>query len=108
MLSLDLISNSYLYVLFFYLHKFYSLELIINDSIEVLLTKNEYTKLYLLTFILTPFFSKLSLFINSVNIYLNISLYFNFAFKFLVLISLLIFVRGGLPRYRFDFLTKIG
>ena len=28
--------------------------------------------------------------------------------KFISLISLLIFVRGGLPRYRYDFLTKIG
>jgi NADH:ubiquinone oxidoreductase subunit H len=28
--------------------------------------------------------------------------------KFLVLIALLIFIRGGIPRYRYDFLTKIG
>lgn len=31
-----------------------------------------------------------------------------FTLKFISLISLLIFVRGGLPRYRYDFLTKIG
>jgi NADH:ubiquinone oxidoreductase subunit H len=31
-----------------------------------------------------------------------------FALKFLILISLLIFIRGGVPRYRYDFLTKIG
>jgi NADH:ubiquinone oxidoreductase subunit H len=30
------------------------------------------------------------------------------AFKFLVLIALLIFIRGGIPRYRFDHLTKVG
>ena len=30
------------------------------------------------------------------------------AFKFLILIALLIFIRGGVPRYRYDFLTKIG
>ena len=30
------------------------------------------------------------------------------AFKFLLLIALLIFIRGGVPRYRYDFLTKIG
>jgi NADH:ubiquinone oxidoreductase subunit H len=29
-------------------------------------------------------------------------------FKFIVLIALLIFIRGGVPRYRYDFLTKIG
>jgi NADH:ubiquinone oxidoreductase subunit H len=28
--------------------------------------------------------------------------------KFLLSISLLIFIRGGLPRYRFDHLTRIG
>jgi len=39
--------------------------------------------------------------------YLN-SAIFNMGFKFLILIALLVFVRGGIPRYRFDFLTKIG
>lgn len=28
--------------------------------------------------------------------------------KFIVLIALLVFIRGGIPRYRYDFLTKIG
>jgi NADH:ubiquinone oxidoreductase subunit H len=31
-----------------------------------------------------------------------------FSLKFLVLIALMVFVRGGIPRYRYDFLTKIG
>lgn len=31
-----------------------------------------------------------------------------FATKLLVCIAMLIFVRGGLPRYRYDYLTKIG
>lgn len=39
--------------------------------------------------------------------YLN-SAIFNLGFKFILLIALLVFVRGGIPRYRFDFLTKIG
>ena len=30
------------------------------------------------------------------------------AAKFIVLIALLVFIRGGVPRYRYDFLTKIG
>lgn len=30
------------------------------------------------------------------------------ALKFLTLIAMLIFIRGGIPRYRYDFLTKIG
>ena len=33
---------------------------------------------------------------------------YSIAFKFIVLIALLVFVRGGIPRYRYDFLTKIG
>jgi len=32
----------------------------------------------------------------------------SFAIKFILLIALLIFVRGGIPRYRYDFLTKVG
>ncbi len=30
------------------------------------------------------------------------------SFKFLLCISLLIFARGGIPRFRFDYLTKLG
>ena len=30
------------------------------------------------------------------------------AMKFLICISLLIFARGGIPRFRFDYLTKLG
>lgn len=28
--------------------------------------------------------------------------------KFILLIAILVFVRGGIPRYRFDYLTKLG
>lgn len=31
-----------------------------------------------------------------------------FAFKFVFFIATLVFVRGGIPRYRYDFLTKLG
>lgn len=31
-----------------------------------------------------------------------------FTFKFVLTIALLVFIRGGVPRYRYDFLTKIG
>jgi len=30
------------------------------------------------------------------------------AVKFILLLALLVFVRGGIPRYRYDFLTKVG
>lgn len=50
--------------------------------------------------------------INSLHIAVNMkylnSAIFNMGFKFILLIALLVFVRGGIPRYRFDFLTKIG
>lgn len=32
----------------------------------------------------------------------------NYTLKFLILISILVFIRGGIPRYRYDFLTKLG
>jgi len=31
-----------------------------------------------------------------------------FIFKVVLCLSFLIFIRGGVPRYRYDFLTKIG
>ena len=31
-----------------------------------------------------------------------------FSIKFILLVALLVFVRGGIPRYRYDFLTKLG
>ena len=39
---------------------------------------------------------------------LNIVDTITFALKFLTFIAMLIFIRGGIPRYRYDFLTKIG
>lgn len=33
---------------------------------------------------------------------------FIISLKFIILIALLVFVRGGIPRYRFDYLTKLG
>lgn len=30
------------------------------------------------------------------------------ALKFIIFIILMIFIRGGVPRYRYDYLTKIG
>lgn len=33
---------------------------------------------------------------------------FNYSIKFLISILILIFIRAGIPRYRYDFLTKLG
>lgn len=49
-------------------------------------------------------------FINNSKIYYQFpqnSVFF-FAFKFSLCIALLILIRGGTPRYRYDYLTKLG
>jgi NADH:ubiquinone oxidoreductase subunit H len=42
-------------------------------------------------------------FIKTTSIYSII-----FGIKFVIFIAFLIFIRGGIPRYRYDFLTKLG
>ena len=65
------------------------------------------------------FFSLINIFALSIFVFfkniipnfllkLNISFSIIFLIKFLILIALLIFIRGGIPRYRYDFLTKVG
>lgn len=57
-----------------------------------------------------------SLFNYADAIFYPVSFFFNdytisaflYALKFLCFIAILIFVRGGIPRYRFDYLTKLG
>lgn len=57
----------------------------------------------------TYFLSNLIVF--SINIFKFKNVYtpiINVSIKFIILITLLVFIRGGIPRYRYDFLTKIG
>ena len=53
------------------------------------------------------FFYKLVLILLS-SISSNMVSAFTIALKFLLCIALLIFARGGIPRFRFDYLTKLG
>lgn len=59
-------------------------------------------------------FSKLDLLPSYISSTLDLSLEnhtlesLSIAIKFLLLVALLIFIRGGIPRYRFDHLTKMG
>ena len=55
--------------------------------------------------------------ITDIDLFMAISSYFttcamrnamSISLKFLVCIALLIFARGGIPRFRFDYLTKLG
>ena len=50
-----------------------------------------------------------SILINMFNMLLTSYIfYYSYAIKFLFVLMLLIFIRGGTPRYRLDFLTKLG
>ena len=55
-------------------------------------------------------YSQISL--NIINFNINYQFIFNssiiFGFKFLITIAFLVLIRGGTPRYRYDYLTKLG
>ena len=77
---------------------------------------------YVVTSYVVEFFLNLLLvldyYLKLILDFLEITIYFNLssssvslllmALKFLLCISLLIFARGGIPRFRFDYLTKLG
>ena len=64
-----------------------------------------YEKLsYCIEYVIGFFIDIMSFFMVSTNIINAIMV----VIKFMILIAMLIFVRGGIPRYRYDFLTKIG
>lgn len=79
---------------------------ILSDSLVIHLT----TAYYKSQFFLDCLYSvTLSLYVSIFGSVSTVS--FNsiiVAFKFVSLIALLIFIRGGIPRYRFDHLTKVG
>lgn len=90
---LDIITDTVFYIQYNYPNLFINF-----DNLFTLLYQNIfYLSLNLYTSLTIVFTMK----------YLN-SAIFNMGFKFILLIALLVFVRGGIPRYRFDFLTKIG
>lgn len=95
--SYDYFSSSLLFILNLHLSfDFYILEPFMNFLTYTLLT----SVLDFLTYIA-----------NYVHIHcFNFTLYSSVitSIKFIVLIALLVFVRGGIPRYRFDYLTKLG
>ena len=84
----------------------------------VLLTNNLYTYIHFVLLIIFVLFIKIihNLYINILCpiIYIlslqKLTSLFSifFGIKFILLIALLVFVRGGIPRYRYDFLTKLG
>jgi hypothetical protein len=68
-----------------------------------------------INFLTYTFFTSILAFSSNIANYMyvhcfNFTLYSSIitSLKFIVLIALLVFVRGGIPRYRFDYLTKLG
>ena len=75
---------------------------IFNDSYFVILLFILLNKLWLITKLGLSYVLVLTL--PKTLVYNSIV----FTSKFIILIALLVFIRGGIPRYRYDFLTKIG
>ena len=57
---------------------------------------------------LTPFYNTCSLTLSSLPYYFSNNYPLLFTIKLTLLMFFLILIRGGVPRYRYDFLTKIG
>ena len=102
----DMISNALVFLSSLFTYKFDYVSFLLSDSSFVSLT----TIYYKAQYIVDSFYATLSLIFNSI-FFSTSSTTFNaltIALKFLLLIALLIFIRGGIPRYRFDHLTKVG
>ena len=102
----DMISNALVFLSSLFTYKFDYVSFLLSDSSFVSLT----TIYYKAQYIVDSLYATLSLIFNSI-LFSTSSTTFNaltIALKFLLLIALLIFIRGGIPRYRFDHLTKVG
>ena len=66
-----------------------------------------YAIIFLLQTTIVSLFTSLELLID-IQINTNMKDAICIAIKFLLCIALLIFARGGIPRFRFDYLTKLG
>ena len=69
-----------------------------------------YTFFNILFYLKTAFFSIFTFIELLLDIQINSNMKdaMCMAIKFLICIALLIFARGGIPRFRFDYLTKLG
>lgn len=103
---MSFINDSLQFTLSIFTAKTDVMSLILSDVMAIHLTTLYYKLQYALDFIYLTLSSLYSLTIGSFStISLNSIIV---ALKFVSLIALLIFIRGGIPRYRFDHLTKIG
>ena len=96
-LSSNFSTNTLFYIIYFCLRS----GMYINEFFFSLFTHDIFFKIFI--FVKTFLFSSLISIFNQTTLgSLIVSI------KFLILIALLVFVRGGIPRYRFDYLTKLG
>lgn len=106
MTLLSFINDSLQFALSIFTAKTDIMSLILSDVMAIHITTLYYKLQYTLDFVYLTLASLYSLTIGSFStISLNSIIV---ALKFVSLIALLIFIRGGIPRYRFDHLTKIG
>lgn len=78
---------------------------IFNNFFELNLFSNLILVFNLIIMYMYKFFY---MYINLLTLKLWVSNSLVFTIKFIILIATLVFIRGGIPRYRYDFLTKIG
>lgn len=95
-------TNSYLYTII--LHFFYNYN-IHNITIQYYFVN--YILFYLKDFDIGIEYSVYT-YHSYIYIYITFNNSFVYSLKFLASILVLIFIRAGIPRYRYDFLTKIG
>lgn len=81
---------------------FYSYDFILEPQLS------SWGVLTIVHLLLLKFITTLSYLTPLFSLKTNVTNALVFAIKFLILIALLVFVRGGIPRYRYDFLTKVG
>jgi len=92
---------------YFYL-KYTFLQKITFMSIHLFIITLSYKFITLLPMPLYSIFLKWKILLNSIKLKFLVTSSLIFTLKFIILISLLVFIRGGIPRYRYDFLTKLG
>ena len=78
-----------------------------SDILSYLPSHVFYTTVFFLQTVFISLFSSLELLVD-IQINTNMKDAMCIAIKFLLCIALLIFARGGIPRFRFDYLTKLG
>ena len=110
--STNLVVLHYFYYCIFTVYSFFISLLIYTEFFNLMYSfPAAPSVINILDFLISGFVNKLTeLFLFSTTQYFNFSIFaaLIISLKFVALIALLVFSRGGIPRYRFDYLTKLG